>query len=75
MKNTYLLLLVLSIISCTRTPDQGEGLQVVYHGALKNFMMKGDISAKADLAELKDIDHLYALGALEKLKGEILDPG
>lgn len=34
-------------------------------------MHKGDISAKADLASLKEVEDLYALGALEHLKGEI----
>ncbi len=36
------------------------------------MMRKGDVSAKADLRDLKNIKHLYALGALENLKGEIL---
>jgi acetolactate decarboxylase len=45
--------------------------EVKYFGALKNMMHKGDISAKADLSELKQTEHLYALGALENLKGEI----
>ncbi|MBT5932104.1 MAG: decarboxylase [Flavobacteriales bacterium] len=44
---------------------------VEYHGALKNMMHKGDITAKADLSDLKKTEHLYALGALENLKGEI----
>ena len=44
---------------------------VEYHGALKNMMHKGDITAKADLSDLKKTEHIYALGALENLKGEI----
>ena len=44
---------------------------VEYHGALKNMMHKGDISAKVDLTVLQKKDHIYALGALENLKGEI----
>lgn len=51
---------------------KGEDIQVSYFGALKNFMKKGDISAQTDLADLKNIDHLYALGAVENLTGEIL---
>lgn len=35
------------------------------------MMQKGDVSAKADLQELADLPHLYALGAVENLKGEI----
>jgi len=42
-----------------------------YHGALKNMMYKGDISAKADLADYRNIENFYALGAVENLKGEI----
>ncbi|KAA3655955.1 MAG: decarboxylase [Calditrichaeota bacterium] len=52
---------------------QPENQPVVNHaGALKNFMHKGDISAKKLLIELKNKSNLYALGALENLKGEIL---
>lgn len=50
-----------------------EILQVEYAGALKNFMHENDLSAKIDLADLKERkDNLFALGALENLNGEIL---
>ena len=45
--------------------------KVEYKGALKNMMRKGDISAKADLTNFQYTEHLYALGAIENLKGEI----
>ena len=45
--------------------------QVNYAGALKNFMRKGDISAKISLQNLEGKKGLYALGAFENLKGEI----
>jgi acetolactate decarboxylase len=45
--------------------------QVGHAGALKNFMHKGDISAKFPLSGLQGRDHVFALGALENLKGEI----
>lgn len=48
-----------------------EEYQVKHAGALKNFKMKGDISAKFALQDLKGKLGLYALGAFEKLKGEI----
>lgn len=48
-----------------------EHYEVKYKGALKNMMKKGDISAKASLADLEGKTHLYALGAIEDLKGEI----
>ena len=34
-------------------------------------MRSGDISAKADLSKYREAKHLYALGAIENLKGEI----
>ncbi len=49
----------------------GEQYSVKYAGALKNFMRKGDISAKFALEQLKGKKGLYALGAYENLKGEI----
>jgi acetolactate decarboxylase len=45
---------------------------VEYSGALKNIMHKSDVSAYADLNDFKQIEHFYALGAVEGLKGEIL---
>jgi len=45
---------------------------VEYYGALRVTMQQGDISANADLSDFKDHSHLYALGAFENLKGEIL---
>ena len=65
---TFLILFIL-ITSCN--PKSTPSFKVDYKGALKNMMHKGDISAKADLLELKETEHLYALGALENLEGEI----
>ena len=48
-----------------------DNYQVEYAGALKNFMMKGDISARLSLQEFEGKNNLYALGAFENLKGEI----
>lgn len=62
----------LTLIGCA-SPDQKQpSVEVIHHGALKNMMHKNDISAKFDLATITDTAHLYALGALENLKGEIL---
>jgi len=36
------------------------------------MMHKGDLSAKVTLDELKEMNHLFALGAVENLKGEVL---
>ncbi len=45
--------------------------EVFYYGALKNFMQKADVSAKVKLDTLQSIPHLYALGAMEGLQGEV----
>jgi len=45
---------------------------VEYYGALRATIQQADISANADLSEFKERENLYALGAFENLKGEIL---
>ncbi len=71
MKYLILLLTVISVTSCKTDPKKTSTYKVAYHGALKNMMHKGEISAKVDLKEFENIEHFYALGALENLKGEI----
>ncbi|MEZ4936446.1 MAG: acetolactate decarboxylase [Crocinitomicaceae bacterium] len=51
---------------------QSPTFKVHHHGALKQIMHQGNISAQASLSDFKELRHLYALGALENLKGEIL---
>lgn len=67
--NTFIIIGLFLLLSCR---NYSEKNQVYYYGALKNFMHKGDISAKIDLRDLKSIPNLYAIGAAEDLKGEIL---
>ena len=68
-----LFLLVIAVVTILTSCSQNDGhFQVENQGALMDIMHKGDISAKADLLELKDSKHLYALGAVENLKGEVL---
>jgi len=71
MKHLIFLLTVLLAISCGSPQNDDYNFKVEYKGGLKNAMHKGDISAKADLSNLKERYHLYALGAIENLKGEI----
>lgn len=74
MKNLTLILLVSIIFSCKktdRTQNINPTFNVEFKGALKNMMHKGDLSAKAQLNDYKNISHFYALGAIENLKGEI----
>jgi acetolactate decarboxylase len=63
----------MALLSIACEPQENSKNFTVGHaGALKNFMHKGDLSARADLRDFKDSTHLYALGAIENLKGEIL---
>jgi len=61
--------MIISLCFCTST--WAAELEVGYAGALYNFMHEGDLSSKFSLTELKGKDHIYALGAVENLKGEI----
>ncbi|HFA50945.1 MAG TPA: hypothetical protein ENJ95_18195 [Bacteroidetes bacterium] len=69
MKKLTLLLL---LFTACQTDSPRNPLNVQHAGALKTMMHKGDLSAKKDLQELAGTPNLYALGAVENLKGEIL---
>ena len=68
---TIILFLSILVVACSSDKKEALNYKVGYKGALKNMMRKGDISAKVNLTDYKDIKNLYALGALENLKGEI----
>ena len=72
MKYSILIITIFTFFACSTGPDNSHIFQVEYKGALKNIMHKGDLSAKADLLEFEGKEHLYALGAVENLKGEVL---
>ncbi len=71
MKYFVLILFITTTLSCKKDSNIESNYKVGYFGALKNMMHKGDVSAKVDLNNFKKETHLYALGALENLKGEI----
>lgn len=72
LNKILILLLICGLaVACNRTHNPGK-FNVQHAGILKNMMRKGDISAKADLDTFQNQPNLYALGALEKLKGEIM---
>lgn len=63
-------LIILVVLGCgDNHPKQPE---VHVYGSLKNIMHKGDLSSKFLLNDLSGKEHVYALGAVENLKGEIL---
>ncbi len=57
--------LLLGAVSVVEVPE------VKFSGAMKNIMMKGDLSAHVSLDTL-DKSHLFGLGPVPGLKGEIL---
>lgn len=71
MKKIIILITILSILSCNTDNNNSTKFTVEYNGALKNMMHNGDISAKADLKPFENTKNLYAIGAIENLKGEI----
>lgn len=71
MRKGYAFIWLLAVLSCNPEKEINYPFGLNYSGALKSFMKQGDISAKADLDSLRHYKHLYALGALEDLKGEI----
>lgn len=58
------------IFSCAGKPADHD-YEVHYYGALKTLMMEGNLAATTSLVEYENIENLYALGAVEDLKGEI----
>ncbi len=70
MRNKTIIICITIWVLALSSIAYGE-YSVNHAGALKNFMRKGDISAKYSLSKLKGKNGLYALGALENLKGEI----
>ena len=76
MKHLTIVVVAFSMFACgtdykKASNQETAQFKVAHRGALKNMMHKGDIAAKADLKDLENSEHLYALGALENLKGEI----
>lgn len=72
---TLILLLMMMMIGCASCasvePDRVKNRRVETVGAMRDVMQKGDLSARISLDALAGLPHLYALGPLEGLKGEI----
>jgi acetolactate decarboxylase len=71
MKNLLPILVMLILFACNDT-QKSTDYTVHHYGALKNFMHKNDLSSRVNLSSFVDSSHVYGLGALEGLKGEIL---
>ncbi len=66
---TLIALTAILLASC-KTPT--SNYQVHHRGALKTLMHEGDLRAVIALDTLQRLPNLFALGAVENLKGEIL---
>ncbi len=64
----YTVIITLLLMSCT----PHEVMEVNIVGKLRAMMMENKTEANINLQDLKDQEHLYALGALEGLAGEVL---
>jgi acetolactate decarboxylase len=68
-----IILLISSFLTCIScTVNSQTHFNVAYKGALKEIMHGGDLSSRIDLRSLQKEPHLFALGSVEDLKGEIL---
>jgi hypothetical protein len=65
-----LILIVMLITACQSIDKKALVVDVKYSGALKTIM-SGDIKPVISLESLSNKKHLYALGAVENLNGEI----
>lgn len=67
------LLASLVLISCHPKEKTAQAsARVEHHGALREIMHQGDLSSRIELNTLSNRKHLYALGAVDGLKGEIV---
>jgi acetolactate decarboxylase len=70
-KTLFLSLSLLTLASCAeKTPISKHEVKIV--GEMKNVMRKGELHATIDLDTIADKAHLYGLGPVEYLKGEIM---
>ena len=74
MKKSFSLILVIGLIAftnCSRT-KKTVSTEVKIVGAMRNVMMKGQLNGTVSLDTITNKTHLYGLGPIEYLTGEIL---
>jgi acetolactate decarboxylase len=64
--------ILISMVMCSAPESSREENQVTIVGQMKNVMWKGELGAKIRLDSLSDKSHLYGLGPVEYLQGEVL---
>lgn len=67
MGQAFVGLAVLAALSIAET----QATEVRTAGEMRRVMREGDLSASIDLRELASVPHLYAIGPLEGLRGEV----
>ncbi len=70
--NVPVILVVLAAILLASCKTPSSNYRVHYRGALKTLMHEGDLRAVIALDTLQHVPNLFALGAIENLKGEVL---
>lgn len=73
MKRAVLVALLAALSMDVRggAPPDSTPYEVRWSGELKIVMMKGDVRGTIDLKDVARLPHLYAVGALEGLQGEV----
>jgi len=70
-KQMFILLILLSLASCDSTSNQPIN-EVKIVGQMKDVMFKGELYGKINLDTIANKDHLYGIGPLDYLRGEVL---
>lgn len=70
ISKTASIIIILLVLSCQSNKDKTLNTKVKYSGALRTIM-SGNIASNISLDSLSQKERLYALGAMENLKGEI----
>ena len=66
-----LMLMFASAIPCLVHQGQAKIVEVHHVGEMRKVMREGDLTATIDLNRLSKMQHLYALGPIEGLRGEV----
>lgn len=74
MKNIIMLLAALSVAACSSGAKLGKAGPGEVHitGAMRDAMWKGEIYGKINMDTISDKTHLFGLGPVEYLSGELL---
>lgn len=62
---------VLSIVTVLPQDSRSSNYEVHHIGAMRKVMREGDLTGTIELQKLARMPHLYALGPLENLRGEV----